>query len=81
MEGTARLSPKSRGISDINIRVERLKAYEAWREPRRIDFAALVGDEMWKRHRQNWRSVLDLLKTSQELASEIRSIVAKAVKS
>jgi len=81
MEGTARLSPKSRGISDINIRVERLKAYEAWREPRRIDFAAVVGDEMWKRHRQNWRSVLELLKTSQELASEIRSIVAKVVKS
>jgi len=76
MEGTARLSPKSRGVSDLSTRVERLKVYEAWREPRKIDFAKVVGSEMWQRHRQNWRNVLDLLKTSQELASEIRTMVA-----
>jgi hypothetical protein len=57
--------------------VERLKKYEGWRQPRKIDFATVVGSEMWQRHRQNWRSVLDLLKASQELASEIRTIVAK----
>jgi hypothetical protein len=78
MEGSAKLSPKSRGITDINDRIARLSAYEAWREPRQIDFAAVVGAEMWERHRTNWRSVLALLKTSQELASEIRSLVAKS---
>ena len=78
MEGNAKLSPKSRGIPDIADRVARLATYEAWRQPRQVDFAAVVGPEMWQRHRTNWRSVLDLLTTSQELASEIRSIVAKA---
>ena len=78
MEGNAKLSPKSRGIADIEERIARLSAYEAWREPKKIDFAAVVGPEMWQRHRTNWRSVLDLLKASQELASEIRSLVAKA---
>lgn len=77
MEGSARLSPKSRGIDDLEERVARLIRYEAWREPRKIDFAAIVGPEMWKRHRENWRTVLDLLKKSQELATEIRTIVAK----
>src|ERR1035438_2073590 len=42
MQGSARLSPKSRGVPDITTRVERLEMYEAWRQPRRIDFAAGV---------------------------------------
>lgn len=78
MEGNAKLSPKTRGVPDLKDRIARLTAYEAWRQPKKIDFAAVVGPEMWQRHRKNWRSVLDLLKTSQELASEIRVIVAKA---
>ncbi len=78
MEGPARLSPKTRGIPDLASRIERLNAYESWRPPRKIDFAAVVGPEMWQRHRKNWRNVLDLLKESQELAGEIRLIVAQS---
>jgi hypothetical protein len=77
MEGNARLSPKTRGIANLGLRVANLRSYESWREPRKIDFAAVVGPEMWHRHRENWQSVLDLLKKSQELAKEIRDIVAK----
>jgi hypothetical protein len=78
-ERSARLSPKSRGIPDLPERVARLQRYEAWREPHKIDFAKVVGQEMWLRHRKNWRSVLDLLKESHELATEIRTIVAKVI--
>ncbi len=77
MESDANLSPKSRGVPDLSKRIQRLKNYESWRQPRRIDFAAVVGAELWERHRQNWKSVLDLLRQSQGLASEIRKIVAK----
>jgi HNH endonuclease len=79
MEGKAKRSPRTRGIADMERRIVRLEAYEAWRQPRKLDFAALAGPEMWQRHRQNWRSVLDLLRKSQELATEIRSIVAKRI--
>ena len=78
MEGNAKLSPKSRGVPDLDDRIARLQAYEQWRQPRKIDFAAVVGPDLWQRHRENWRSVLDLLKKSQELATEIRDIVAKS---
>lgn len=77
MEGTAKLSPKTRGVADLEDRIQRLQSYEAWREPKKINFAEVVGPEMWRRHRENWRSVLDLLKKSQELAGEIRKLVAK----
>jgi 5-methylcytosine-specific restriction endonuclease McrA len=78
MEGNARLSPRTRGVTDLAGRVARLQSYESWRQPRKIDFAAVVGPELWQRHRQNWRSVLELLKKSQELAAEIRDIVQKS---
>jgi len=77
MESNARLSPTTRNIPDLRGRITRLAAYEKWRQPRKIDFARVVGPEVWKRHRQNWQEVLALLRTSQELANEIRKIVAK----
>lgn len=76
MEGNAKLSPKSRGISDLQDRIVRLEAYERWREPRRIDLPRIVGSELWHRHKQNWSDVLELLTKSQKLATEIRDIVA-----
>jgi len=77
MEGKARLSPKTRGIADVGERVARLQEYEAWRQPQRIDFAAVVGPELWQQHIENWRETLKRLKDSQELAAKIRAVVAK----
>jgi 5-methylcytosine-specific restriction endonuclease McrA len=79
MESGARLSPKTRGIPDLEKRIERLQEYASWRPPRRIDFSNVVGPELWQRHRENWRGVLELLNKSQELATEIRGIVRKAL--
>lgn len=78
IQGDARLSPKTRGVPNLKKRIAKLDAYEKWRQPQKIDFAAIVGPKMWRRHRKNWRDVLSMLKKSQELASEIRAIVAKA---
>lgn len=76
MESSARLSPTTRRIPDLEERIARLEAYEKWRQPRKIDFAGVAGPELWKRHRQNWQEVLALLRKSQEVANEIRKIVA-----
>jgi hypothetical protein len=76
--GAARLSPRTRSVANLDVLVARLDEYELWREPRRIDFAAVVGPELWARHRQNWRDVLALLRKSQDLAVEIREIVVGA---
>jgi len=78
MLGPARLSPQTRGVPDIAERVDRLEKYELWREPKRIAFAEIVAPELWKRHKENWQDVLNLLKQSQKLASEIRKIVLEA---
>lgn len=76
---SARLSPRSRGIKNLEARVNRLERYERWREPTVMDFAAMMGPELWGRHKQNWSDVLALLKESQELASEISETVLAAI--
>jgi hypothetical protein len=72
MGSDARLSPKTRGIADLDERISRLQAYELWKVPVQFDFASIVEPELWARHNANWRNVLSLLIESQTLAKEIR---------
>src|ERR1700744_6195072 len=64
MMSSARLSPKTRGIPDLEDRMMRLSKYEEWRQPKRIAMGEIVDADLWKRHETNWRTVLDLLKES-----------------
>lgn len=78
MQSTAKLSPKVRGIKDIDERIRRLENYESWAAPTVIDFEAVVGTEKWKQHWRNWEAVQSVMRDAQELATEIRQTVAKA---
>jgi hypothetical protein len=81
MEGDAKLSPKTRKIGDLAIRIERLDKYEHWRVPHKINFAEVVDRLKWQQHKENWSRVLSLLKESQKLANELRVAVGKALTS
>ena len=77
----AALSPATRRISDIEERIKRLEAYEKWGEPTKMDLEAMVGEDLWLQHWQNWEKVQSLMRASQELAAEINSRVAHAYES
>lgn len=78
MLSSAKLSPTTRGIPDIEDRIARLSKYEQWRVPKKIAIEEIVDPELWRRHKSNWRTVLDLLIKSQELAKEIRESIKKS---
>ncbi len=77
MFGPARLSPASRGISDIDERAQRLRDFEQWGEPRVVNFAEIVGDDLWNRHWANHREILDQMKYAEETAKRIRERIAE----
>jgi hypothetical protein len=52
-EGASR-SPRSRGVKDLEQRIDRLRAFEQWRPPEPIDFEKLVGTDAW---RDYWRKL------------------------
>lgn len=73
--GPAALSPRTRGTHDLEARAERLVSYESWKPPTRLNFAELVGHELWTKHWDNHRQLIELMRKAQETASVIRETV------
>ena len=76
MLSDAKLSPKSKGVSDLNERIARIEAYERWRTPTNVDFQEIVGKDIWEQHWENWKVVQDAMRESQKLAERINAMVA-----
>ena len=75
MFSAAKLSPKSRGVPNLESRARRLEVYESWEAPTQV---AIVGKEKWAQHWSNWKQVQEAMRTDQVLASEINQEVARA---
>ncbi|MER7796362.1 HNH endonuclease [Microbacterium sp. NPDC096154] len=76
MRGPAPLSPATRGVADIEGRIERLIRFENWGEPTKVDFAEVVGDELWEKHWQNHRAILELMREAEQTVELMRARIA-----
>ena len=75
MRSTAARSPSRRGITDIEERIARLEAYEAWRKPLCIDYASMVGADRWSQYQALLDTAVAHLATAQVVALELQAIV------
>jgi hypothetical protein len=77
---SAKRSPTARGKRDVADRISRLEAYEAWRQPRRIeDFEAIVGKEEWSNYWRAWEQINKDLHECQNVAVELRTKIENAL--
>lgn len=76
MLSEAKLSPRSRGVADLDERLRRLESYESWRKPTRVDFDAVVSPELWRLHWENHARVLAAMREAELVAAQIRSEIA-----
>jgi hypothetical protein len=74
----ARLSPASRGVPDLQQRIERLEQFGRWRQPRVMDFESILGKELWTEYWESCEQMIAALKKSQELADRLKAIVVKS---
>lgn len=74
--GGGKRTPASRGIANLEHRIARLNAFEAWRSPTRIDFEAVVPREEWDSYWSMWSEINEEMKRCQELAEVIRQKIA-----
>lgn len=77
MVSSATLSPKSRRVEDIEQRMERLREYEQWEEPTRVDFEQVVGSDLWKQHWENCEQVQSTMRHAQKTADMIKKKVVE----
>jgi len=80
MYGSAQLSPATRGIKDIDERCARLKEYEKWGIPIKIDFETIIGKEDWEKHWENCEKIKSMMRESQYLSDEIQKKLLNAIK-
>ncbi len=79
IRSSAKKSPTSRNIPDIEARIARLEDYGSWRKPRKIDFREMMGLDLWKDHKRNLDRVLELLKESQTLANQLKPVAKSSI--
>lgn len=78
MRSGARLSPQTRGVPDLELRIARLEAFEVWATPSMVDFEALVGADLWAAHWHNHKAILELMREAEDTANEIRRRIAES---
>lgn len=76
MLGDAIRSPKARGTPGLEGRVTRLEAYERWRKPTRIDYAAVLGPERWSKYLSLLSTAVSHLSEAQKVARELGKEIA-----
>lgn len=79
MRGDAELSPTTRGIKDIDERIERLKDYETEFMPRIYDFEEIVGKTDWDNYWKELDDVIDVMKKAQGASDIIKKKIRQEV--
>lgn len=80
MLSTTKNSPSGRNVLDVALRIDRLVAFERWREPTKIDFERLLGPEKWQVYWQHWREVVTKLEECQKVADQLKAEVAEKLR-
>jgi HNH endonuclease len=76
MAGEAPQSSASRNVPDLQSRIERLDAFERWRQPTHVDFAAIVGAQVYEDYWRELDRIIGEMEQSQRLADKLRAQIA-----
>jgi hypothetical protein len=78
MLGSAKNSPRTRGVLDVEERAERLRKFEKWGGLTPVsedDLRLVVGSERWEVYRQRLEEIKRLMMSAQEEADIMRKVL------
>lgn len=79
MLSNAELSPRSRGIPDIEYRIKKLEEFEFRYKPIKLNFPQIVGAEAWEQHWDNCRKLHTLMQESQKHSDKIKELIKNSM--
>jgi hypothetical protein len=79
MEGSARGSPKTRGVTDLQERTARLERFELWGNVQPLPLRELAGADQWDAHWANLAAIEQRMKEAQLHAAELRIAILNAL--
>ena len=75
----AKLSPASRGIAHIDLRISRLKAFEEWAKTEKIDLEKHVDRELWESYWKCLSNIEELMRDAQVKAIDVQAQIKKSM--
>lgn len=75
MRSSARHSPATRQIPDLDRRIERLRDYERWKQRQPLDLESILDPEKLQVHWHHLDQIAELMADSQQFASELREAI------
>lgn len=79
MNSKAKRSPKSRGIADLELRIERLEEYEKRFASKQHDIETIVGKELWNKHLGNLNAIIEMMNNAQVTSNEIKEVLKNKI--
>jgi 5-methylcytosine-specific restriction endonuclease McrA len=72
---TARFSPKTKNINNLQQKIDRLEEYEKWGNVQPINLEAIVPPDIWKQHWDNWKDMRKIMTKAQNDAQRLNEIL------
>lgn len=79
MQSSAKLSPKTKGVQDLERRIRLLEKYESYKKARCFNFSE-ISEELWKAHQNNKKLLFNLMRNSQDNAEKIKIQIENLLK-
>jgi len=79
MIGDATQSPKNRNVKDLGKKIKLLENYESWGELKPYDLKTIVGEELWKKHWENYELIIKNIEESTPVMNEIKVKLDNAI--
>lgn len=80
MLGDAPLSPKSKKISDLDKRIQRIEKLERWANNKRIEVERIVGSNKMAEYINHLNTINEEMRIAQDLAEELKQDIAEHLK-
>ncbi len=77
MEGTAKGSPKTRGVQGLEERIGRLMEYEEWSNTKITQITDVVSKELWDQHWDNLKDIHTKMQQAQLHADRLRAAILR----
>ena len=72
-------SPKSKNVPNLDDKIRRLKNFERWREPTKLDFKQIVGEKDLEIHQRNLDAITKSMRDAQEHAELLSKKIEKSL--
>lgn len=73
MTSEAELSPRTRGVADINRRISIIEKYEKAFKKNVINLEEIVGTELWNHYWRKYEEVIKTMREAQETMNQIKN--------